>query len=221
MPTVQEITAAITNRLSEAHEQIASLEAARSALTATAQPRGRGRTGPRRADEPKSRTTPTRPRKASSRSSEAPTSEPEPPTAQPAVETIRAAAPTKPARRRRSRELAVSQAESGAAQPAAKPAPAATKPTPRRRSRSLAPGQLEELLRESEDGLSRIALAIRTGVSEAKVRDRLRELERSGEARSLGSRRTSLWRLVSDEERIAERVAELARASGTQAPGAD
>jgi DNA-binding IclR family transcriptional regulator len=77
----------------------------------------------------------------------------------------------------------------------------------------LEPGQIEGLLRESADGLSLVALARRTGVTESKVAERLATLERSGEARSSGPRRTSLWRLVTDEERIAERAAELARAS--------
>jgi hypothetical protein len=61
--------------------------------------------------------------------------------------------------------------------------------------------------------LSLVALARRAEVSEAKVAERLATLERSGEARRSGPRRTSLWRLVTDEERIAERAAELARAS--------
>jgi DNA-binding IclR family transcriptional regulator len=77
----------------------------------------------------------------------------------------------------------------------------------------LEPGQIEGLLRESAEGLSLVALTRRTGVSEARVAERLAALERSGEARRSGPRRTSLWRLVTDEERIAERAAQLARAS--------
>jgi hypothetical protein len=61
-----------------------------------------------------------------------------------------------------------------------------------------------------------VALASRAEVSETKVRGRLRELERVGEVRNSGSRRTSRWRLISDEDRIAERAAEIARASGVQ-----
>jgi hypothetical protein len=87
---------------------------------------------------------------------------------------------------------------------------------PTRRSGDLVAGQLETLLRESADGLSLVALAARAEVSDAKVRDRLQELQRQGEVRNSGSRRTSLWRLVSDEERIAERAAELQRASGAR-----
>jgi hypothetical protein len=103
------------------------------------------------------------------------------------------------------------------------PAVASTtsKSSPRtRRSGDLAAGRIEDLLRESEDGLSLVALASRADVSDAKVRDRLHELQRQGLVRNSGSRRTSLWRLVSDEDRIAERAAELERASGTRADAA-
>ena len=87
---------------------------------------------------------------------------------------------------------------------------------PTRRSGDLVAGQLEDLLRESEDGLSLVALAARADVSDAKVRDRLHELQRQGEVRNSGSRRTSVWRLMSDEERIAARAAELERVSGAR-----
>jgi len=88
----------------------------------------------------------------------------------------------------------------------------AAPPRPRARSRELAAGQLEELLTEAPNGLSVVALARRTGTGEGAVRERLVELERTGKVRSSGSRRTSLWRLVSDEEWVAERAAQLAKA---------
>jgi DNA-binding transcriptional ArsR family regulator len=96
----------------------------------------------------------------------------------------------------------------------ARTASAKRKPSPKRRTRELEPGRLEQLLGESSDGLSVVALARHAKVSEATVRQRLTELERAGQVRGSGSRRTSLWRLRSDEERIAERAAELRAASG-------
>jgi hypothetical protein len=68
-------------------------------------------------------------------------------------------------------------------------APAVKAVTPKRsararRSGNLLAGQLEDLLRESGDGLSLVALAERAGVSDAKVRDRLRELERASGSRA-------------------------------------
>jgi hypothetical protein len=153
MSTVREISDAIADRIDQAQLQIASLNAARSALV-----------GP------------------DAQAPSAPPKAPEAPVAPPAV---KAATPRSSVRTRRSGDLVA--------------------------------GQLEDLLRESEDGLSVVALAARADVSDAKVRDRLHNLQRRGEVRNSGSRRTSLWRLVSDEERIAERAAELARASGNRA----
>jgi hypothetical protein len=58
-------------------------------------------------------------------------------------------------------------------------------------------------------GLSAVAIAKRGNSSYGRVRSQLRDLEAAGRIRSSGSRRTSLWRLVTDEERITERAAEL------------
>jgi hypothetical protein len=192
MSNLQEFTDAIDDRLAELQQQIASLEAARRALAGIrrSQPAERAESAPVAATRTpakrrRSRTTaPRRPAASARATASAGTSAP--PASGRAVQ--RAAAAT--ARRGRP-----------------------TKPSPRTRRRELEPGQIEGLLRDSEDGLSLVALARRAGVSEAKVSERLRTLERSGDARRSGPRRTSLWRLLSDEERIAERAAELARAS--------
>lgn len=96
----------------------------------------------------------------------------------------------------------------------------AARPRPsRRRSRELEPGRIEELLRASSSGLSLAALAKELDVSAARIRAKLDELQRSGQVRSEGSRRTSRWRLVTDEERIAERVAELERRQASRSSG--
>lgn len=78
---------------------------------------------------------------------------------------------------------------------------------------------LKRLLAEVDGGLSGSALAELSGVPPATVRAQLRELERSGEVRSAGERRGRRWTLVTDEDRIAQRVAELERSRAkTSAP---
>jgi hypothetical protein len=47
----------------------------------------------------------------------------------------------------------------------------------------------------------------------------LRELERAGEVRSAGERRGTRWTLVTDEDRIAQRVAELERSRAMPSAG--
>jgi hypothetical protein len=226
MPNLQEITDAIDDRLVELRQQIASLEAARRALTGIQQSRPGGRTESRPAAATR---TPPKPRRSRTTAPPRPTSSAStaaaaaaaaaastsaPPASDRAVDQAEVTPPAKPARRRRPQaSAAAGPARSKPAQPVAATAPKAraSKSSPRTRRRELEPGEIEGLLRESEDGLSLVALARRVGVSEAKVSDRLRSLERIGEVRRSGPRRTSLWRRITDEERIAERAAELAR----------
>lgn len=65
--------------------------------------------------------------------------------------------------------------------------------------------------------MSATAVARETGAPYATVTGRLRELERAGRVTRSGARRTSRWRVISDEERIAARVAELERARASSA----
>jgi hypothetical protein len=60
------------------------------------------------------------------------------------------------------------------------------------------------------EGLSAISISKQAGAGYNQVLGLLRQLEGSGDVRRTGTRRTSLWRLVTDEDRIAERAAELA-----------
>ena len=53
------------------------------------------------------------------------------------------------------------------------------------------------------------ALAEQAGAGYGRVLALLRELEAAGRVRRTGARRSTLWRLVTDEERIAQRAAEL------------
>jgi hypothetical protein len=91
---------------------------------------------------------------------------------------------------------------------------------PRRRAASAAPrarragvpfdtGALERLLADTTAGMSAGAVAEQAGAGYGRVLAVLRELDASGQVRRTGARRSTLWRLVSDEERIAQRAAEL------------
>ena len=85
------------------------------------------------------------------------------------------------------------------------------RPAPRAR-RSVAPldtGGLEHVLAGTTAGMSAGAVAERAGAGYGRVLVLLRELEAAGRVRRTGARRSTLWRLVSDEERIAQRAAEL------------
>ena len=77
----------------------------------------------------------------------------------------------------------------------------------------LRAGKLEAMLTEVEDGLSAITISKRSNAGYDQVLALLRERESAGQVRRTGTRRTSLWRLITDEERIVERAAELARLS--------
>jgi hypothetical protein len=92
-------------------------------------------------------------------------------------------------------------------------------PRARRLSAAELSARVEELLRESPSGASLVALAKRAGASEARVREVLHALDRADRARSSGSGRTSLWRLVDEEQLIAERAAELERLSSAARAG--
>lgn len=82
----------------------------------------------------------------------------------------------------------------------------------------LLAGRLEAILREAGDGLSASAISKRSNARYGQVLGLLRELEDGGQVRRTGTRRTSLWRLVTDEDRIAERTAELERLAGARSP---
>jgi predicted ArsR family transcriptional regulator len=80
----------------------------------------------------------------------------------------------------------------------------------------LLAGKLETMLREA-DGLNVAAIAKQANARGTQVRDLLRDLEAAGQVRRSGVGRGSRWRLVTDEERIAERAAELEALSSRKA----
>jgi hypothetical protein len=73
----------------------------------------------------------------------------------------------------------------------------------------LLAGKLETMLRDAQDGLNAVTIAKRANARDTQVRGLLRELEGAGQVRRSGVGRASRWRLVTDEERIATRTAEL------------
>lgn len=92
-------------------------------------------------------------------------------------------------------------------QPRAKPS--AAKPARSKRSgATLSAGALEALLGDS-DGLTTTDLAHRTRTDRQQVLKLLREGEDADRIRRTGQRRGTRWHLITDEHRIAARVAEL------------
>ncbi len=81
----------------------------------------------------------------------------------------------------------------------------------------LLAGKLEAMLRDSDGGLSVAAISERAGARDDQVRDLLRRLCASTDrVRRTGVGRGTRWRLVTDEDRIAERVAELERLNASK-----
>ncbi|HLH67139.1 MAG TPA: hypothetical protein VKV27_15710 [Solirubrobacteraceae bacterium] len=96
--------------------------------------------------------------------------------------------------------------------------PRATARTGRRSAgKALGAEAVERLLAET-GGDSASGLARRSGASRAEVLAALRQLESAGRARRTGDRRTTRWLLISDEELIRARAAELAALSRSRRP---
>ena len=66
---------------------------------------------------------------------------------------------------------------------------------------------LERLLAHTPSGLSANAIAKQAGVGYARTLKLLHDLEAAGQVRRSGARRSTVWQLVTDEERIAARTA--------------
>jgi hypothetical protein len=126
--------------------------------------------------------------------------------------------------RRAARAASAGNGANGSAGAAGEARAGSADQTPKRRSRArakpakagkpveaLLAEKLETMLGEAQDGLSAITISKRSNAGYNRVLTLLRELEGAGQVRRTGSRRTSLWRLITDEDRIAERAAELKR----------
>jgi hypothetical protein len=223
MSFIDQLGASLDRRLRELEREIASLQAARAALLGA----GRSsRLSPRR--QPTAARTASRRRNALGGSAEvaAPTAvvPSSPGTAERPVGAsklpVGAAAPPTG---RPSGSAERGEANGGSATPTHRPASPdagngagqrSEAPRERRRQRlsdSDLEAAVEALLRDAPDGLSAVTLSKRTGASYARVSTILERLARDGRARASGSRRTSLWQLISEEQLIAERAAELER----------
>ncbi len=78
-------------------------------------------------------------------------------------------------------------------------------------------GKLEQLLGRTSDGLSAAALAKQTNGSPDQIRALLKDLEAAGKVRRTGQRRGTRWRVITDEDWIAQRAAELERRTASGA----
>jgi len=82
--------------------------------------------------------------------------------------------------------------------------------TSTRRASVLLAETAERMLAES-DGMTTGALAKEAGARHDQVLALLRDLETARRVRRTGQRRSTRWHAITDEDRIAERAAELAR----------
>ena len=192
MADIPALVASIDARLDQLAAQISTLEDARAALQA--------RTiiaAPAAAPAAGAATNPAR--------------RPAPQTTKPATA---AAHPARPAAPPKLSEASATSAKTNVPEPRRRAA--TTGARGKRSGSSLSPDQLERVLADARSGLSAGAIAEQAGASYNRVLVQLRELESSGTVRRTGTRRSTLWLLISDEERIAERAAEIERLAGAR-----
>ncbi len=118
-------------------------------------------------------------------------------------------------------EPAVESGDRAAAQPVA-PAAKPRRRAPRRprvaaTRREVVPAEKLEKLLSDTDGLTTSALAETANGDRDQVLTLLRELETAGRIRRTGQRRSTRWHVITDEDRIRERAAELAARSRSAA----
>ncbi len=80
---------------------------------------------------------------------------------------------------------------------------------------------MEKLLKVVGDnpGMTTTSIANQTGGDQSVLLDLLKESEQKGEVRRQGQRRATSWYLVTDEDRIAVRAAQIAAQSKSRAGG--
>jgi len=185
----QEIIISIDKRLTAARKEIASLEGALTAMRKPSKAAGASRTARRNGTAPANATAPA---KDAAPATEPPSAPAEEPASTPAKAKQKASA-------------------NGAPPAAARPRRARRSPA-KRRAEVVPAGKLVTLLGAS-DGMSTADLVDQTGGDRQQLLTLLRELEAAGEVRRSGERRNTRWHVITDEDRIAARVAELERQS--------
>jgi hypothetical protein len=191
MSYIPTLLASLNTRLDELATEISTLEDARTTLQAR-NLAAASTSGDQQGATPKRRCRPT------------------PQTKRPAPKARRPAADPKP-------EI-IAAPPTGSTREVAKPrwrAPATA--TPRKGVvSSLSADGLERLLADAGFGVSAGAIAEQAGVRYSRVLAQLRDLEGAGRVRRTGNRRSTRWLLITDEDRIAQRVAELERLVGAR-----
>jgi hypothetical protein len=189
MPDISQLVAAIDGRLADIAGEISALDAAKAELSA-----------PHTGDQAPAATvdaaaTHSRRQAARRRST------PPRPQSQPAAVRSAASASGKVAR---DLDGAVTVSPS-----TRKRRPTVTRPRPG--GGTVGAERLERVLAETSAGLSANAIAKQAGGGYSRTLKLLHEMEAAGQVRRSGARRSSVWQLITDEERIAQRAAELER----------
>jgi membrane protein involved in colicin uptake len=187
----QEIIISIDERLAQARKEIASLEAALKAMSKRRANGGAPAPALRRSKgtakgETKAATAEGTPAKAEMKAATAETTPAKAETKAAPAKTTRAHGP-------KSRSRATRRAKSA------------------KRTDVVPAGKLVSLL-GAGGGMSTADLVGQTGGDRQQLLTLLRELEAAGEVRRSGERRNTRWHVITDEDRIAARVAELERA---------
>jgi hypothetical protein len=185
MSDIPELLAAIDGRLTELAAEIAALESAKAALDGT---RGVD-PSPAGAVNAMTSRSPARPRRPRRTGSPAPT------------EPAASGTPPEPIIPVRHDRSAVTPKRSTRKRPAKRR---------RRAGMAVRAETLVRLLANTSSGLSANVIAEQAVTGYAATLNLLHELEAAGQVRRSGSRRSTVW-LITDEERIAERAAELER----------
>lgn len=188
MPDIPQLVAAIDGRLAEISAEMSALGAAKAELTAPRAARQPARVAVAAIANQSPRRGLTPPRGPSERS----------------------------LRRRVAERVEVTR-DGGGAPPSQRSTRNKTTTVARRQSagRAVQAESLERLLADRSAGLSANAIAKEAGAGYGRTLRLLHELEAAGRVRRSGSRRSSVWRLVTDEDRIARRAAELERLRST------
>ena len=191
MSEIPQLVAAIDGRLTELAAEISALESAKAALDGTRTVE-RSPAGDASAVTSRSSARPRRPRRTGS------------------------PVPTEPVASGTAPEPGTSvRRDGGAVSPKRSTWKAAKRTRRPRAGMAVGAETLERVLASTSSGLSANVIAEEAGAGYTAILKRLHELEAAGEVRRSGSRRSTVWRLTTDEERIAERAAELERRRST------